>query len=238
VEYERTPGEKKVLIVASAEESGYFFGELLERTGLSASRIDTGKQCLEAAAQETYSLLLARIPLPDLSVSALATGLTQRFSLNADTPLLMLAEGKQYEAALGYRNPRIQIVDINDPSTNVERLVTSALGVASRTRARLDVELDVETGEAFTRRRYRTHDISRSGMLLESDATLPIGSEFVFNFTLPERFTPIHGRAQVVRHAGVRDSVSSGMGVKFIAFPEGAAEAIEAFVGQNRLYAR
>ena len=119
---------------------------------------------------------MIRIPLPDLSVSALATGLTQRFSLNSDTPLVMLAEGKQYEAALGYSNPRIQIVDVTDPSTNVERLVTSALGVALRTTTRLDVELEVETETSAARRRCRTHDISRSGMLLESDQVMPIGA--------------------------------------------------------------
>ena len=59
----------------------------------------------------------------------------------------------------------------------------------------------------------------------------------MFNFTLPERFTPIHGRAQVVRHSD-DESATSAMGVKFVDFPEGAEEAIEAFVVQKRLAAR
>ncbi len=75
-------------------------------------------------------------------------------------------------------------------------------------------------------------------MLLESNDILPVGAEFAFNFTLPERFTPIHGRGQVVRHATDRETISSGVGVKFIDFPEGAEEAIQSFVGQDRLYAR
>ncbi|MCP4204135.1 MAG: hypothetical protein GY769_19645 [bacterium] len=236
--YQSTAEERKLLIVAAEKESRYFFGRILDRTGLSSSRVDTGQQCLEAAAQESFSLILTRIPLPDLSVSALATGLTQRFSLNADTPLLMLAEGRQYEAALGYGSPRVQVIDINDPTISLDRLVSSALGIALRTTARLDVELEVETGESSDRRHCRTHDISRSGMLLESEQPLPIGTEFVFNFTLPERFTPIHGRGQVVRHAGEHESTHSGMGVRFVAFPEGADEAIGAFVEQHRLYAR
>lgn len=229
--------EKKLLIVASEEEARYFFGSILERTGLAANRVDTGQQCLEATAQEAFSLIVIRIPLPDLSVSALATGLAQRFSLNADTPLLMLGEGRQYEAALGYRSPRIQVVDASNPTTNLDLLVTSALGVALRTATRLDVEVAVETGKSCDRRHFRTHDISKSGMLVESNQLLPIGTEFVFNFTLPKRFTPIHGRGQVVRHAGEREKSHPGMGVRFIAFPEGAEDAIGAFVDQHRLHA-
>ena len=229
--------EKKLLFVAPEEDCRYLYDRLLERNGVAATRVDTGKECLEAAAQEVFDLILMRIPLADLSVSALTLGLTQRFSQNADTPLLLLAEGRQHEAALGYSSPRIQVVNVNNPSTNLERLISAALGIAMRTATRLDVEVEVEAGESINRRRYRTRDISTSGMLLETSHILPVGTEFVFNFTLPERFTPIHGRGQVVRHATEHEPLSSGMGVKFIDFPEGAEDAIQAFVHQNRVYA-
>ncbi len=235
--YRHPSVEKKLLIAAPEEACRHLFRRLLARNGVAASRVDTGQQCLEAAAQEAFSLILIRIPLADLSVSALTTGLTQRFSLNADTPLLLLANGRQYEAALGYSSQRIQVIEVNDPSTHLERLITLALGIAMRTSARLDVEIEVETGESHERRRCRTRDISSSGMLLESRHMLPVGAEFGFNFTLPERFTPIHGRGQVVRHATERETISSGMGVKFIDFPEGAQEAIQTFVHQNRDHA-
>ena len=227
--------EKKLLIVAPEEDCISLYRRLLGRNGLAPSRVDTGKECLEAAAQESFSLILIRIPLSDLSVSAMTTGLTQRFSLNANTPLLLLAEGRQHEAALGYTSPRIQIIDVNARTTNLERLITTALGIARRAATRLDVEMEVETGESRDRRRCRAHDISSSGMLFESGSMLPVGTEFAFNFTLPERFTPIHGRGQVVRHATEREPVSAGMGIKFIDFPEGAVEAIQSFVQQNAI---
>ena len=234
--YQHHTEEKKLLIVAAEEDCHSLYRRLLDRNGVVPSRVDTGKQCLEAAAQESFSLILIRIPLADLSVSAMTTGLTQRFSLNANTPLLLLAEGGQYEAALGYSSPRIQVIDVKARTTNLERLITAALGIALRTATRLDVEMEVETGESHDRRRCRTRDISSSGMLLESSPVLPVGTEFAFNFTLPERFTPIHGRGQVVRHATEREIFSSGMGIKFIDFPEGAEEAIQAFVQQNTAY--
>ena len=229
--------EKKVLILAPEDESLAFFNRFFDRTGVTGRRVNSGQQCLEAAARESFSLIMVRIPVADLSVSALATGLAQRFSLNGDTPLLLLAAGRQFEAAREYRTARIRVVDIDSPLTNIERLVTEALGVAPRTTARLDIEMEVEAGESAEHLRCRTRDISRSGMLLESCDELPIGTEFVFNFTLPERFTPIHGRARVVRHASEQEPIASGMGVRFIAFPEGAEDAIQAFVDQNRLYA-
>ena len=234
--YQGEDGAKKLLIVASGEQARFFLGSFLDRTGLPVLRIDSGQECLEVAAQEHFGLIVARVPLTDLSVPALAAGLVQRFSLNGDTPLLMLAEGKQYQAALGFQSPRIQIVDVGDATTNVERLITSALGIAMRASTRLEVEFKVETDTADERRRCRTRDISRSGMLLDSAEPLPIGTEFVFNFTLPQRFTPIHGRGQVVRHAGTAESLNSGMGVRFVAFPEGAEDTIDAFVAQNRLF--
>ncbi|MFQ5526728.1 MAG: PilZ domain-containing protein [Thermoanaerobaculia bacterium] len=224
--------------MASEEEARYFFGTFLDRTGLPALRVDSGQQCLEAASQESFGLICARIPLPDLSLPALASGLTQRFSLSGDAPLLVLAEGKQYEAALAFQTSRIQIVDISRSAGEVAGLIRDALGIAIRAAARLDVELEVETDNAADRRHCRTRDISRTGMLLDSTEPLPVGTEFVFNFTLPERFTPIHGRGQVVRHEGSPQSPRAGMGVRFIDFPEGAEDAIETFVEQNRLYAR
>lgn len=234
--YQQGAEDKKLLILAPEDQSSALFSRLLARRGVTGRRVQTGQQCLEAAARESFDLILVRIPIADLSVSALATGLAQRFSLNGDTPLLLLAGGKQYEAAESYRTARIQVIDIDSPPAKIERLVTATLGVALRTAARLNIELAVETDGEAVRRRCRTHDISRSGMLLESPTPLPIGTEFVFNFTLPERFTPIHGRAQVVRHTSERESLSAGMGVRFIAFPEGAEEAIDNFVKQNRLY--
>ena len=103
--------EKKLLIVAPEEYCLELYRRLLGRNGVVPSRVDTGKQCLESAAQESFSLILIRVPLADLSVSAMTTGLTQRFSLNADTPLLLLAEGRQHEAALEYSSPRIQVIE-------------------------------------------------------------------------------------------------------------------------------
>lgn len=234
----RKSEDRRILILADATETPRLFSRILRRNGVFAQRIDSGRECLSAAAQACFDLILVRIPISDLSVSALATGLNQRSSLNADTPLVLLADGKQYEAARGYASPRIRVIDIDSPATNLERLVSVALGVALRTSARLNVELDIETGNQDDRRQCRTRDISRSGMLLEGGGPLPLGTEFVFNFTLPERFTPIHGRGQVVRHAGENEPVAEGMGVKFVAFPEGAEEAIQEFVDQNRVYAR
>lgn len=231
-------GEKKILIVAPEKDCVHLFRRLLDRRGVTASRVDSGQQCLVSAAQETFDLIMVRIPLADLSLSALTIGLTQRFSLNSDTQLLLLAEGRQHEAALGYSNSRIQVVDTADPTTNLERLITLSLGVAMRTATRLDVEVEVETGQTHDRRRAKTRDISSSGMLLESAHLLPVGTEFAFNFTLPERFTPIHGRGQVVRHATEHENIASGMGVKFVAFPEGAEDAIQSFVQQHPVYAR
>ena len=227
-----------ILVVATEDEARYFFGSFLDRTTIPCVRVESGKLCLEEAAQREFGLILARVPLPDLSVPALAIGLNQRFSLNTRTPLLLLAEGRQYQAALAYQNPAIQVIDVSKSPAKVSKAVSDALGIAMRAAARLDVELELEAEIDRDRRHCRTRDISRSGMLLDSTEPLPIGTEFVFNFTLPERFTPIHGRGQVVRHEGSVQSPRAGMGVKFIEFPEGAEEAIGSFVNQNRDFPR
>lgn len=222
-----------LLIVASEEEARYFLGTFLERTTLPSVRVGTGQACLEAAARQAFGLIVARVPLADLSVPALTSGLNQRFSLNSSTRLLLLAEGKQYQAALAYQNPGIQVIDVTKKTADVGAAISQGLGIAIRAAARLEVELDLETESSNARRHCRTRDISSSGMLIDSTEPLPIGTEFAFNFTLPERFTPIHGRAQVVRHEGFDQSPRAGMGVRFIDFPEGAGEAIGAFVSQN-----
>ena len=236
VVYQVPAEEKKLLIVAPARDTHYLLGGFLGRSGLPAARVDTGQQALEAAAQEPFGVILARAPLADLSVPALASGLTRRFSCNAQTPLLILAKGGQYEAALAYQSPRIAVVDITHASMNLDRAITAALGIAIRSPARLDVEVHLATTPQAPAV-CRTRNISSSGMLLESADLFPVGTEFGFNFTLPERFTPIHGRAQVVRHADRLKESRPGMGVRFVDVPQGATEAIDSFVAQSHSFA-
>lgn len=235
---EKQADNKRLMVLSLPDEELPFFGRILDRNGIDALRIATGRECLDAAARERYDLILIRIPIGDLSVSALATGLAQRFSLNAETPLMLLADGKQYEAALGYANARVQVIDLEDSDTHLDRLVSTALGLASRAAARLQVEVEIENAESQDRRRCQTRNISTSGMLIETRTPLPVGTEFAFNFTLPERFTPIHGRARVVRQAAELEPTASGLGVQFLSFPEGAEQAIQAFVEQHRDHAR
>lgn len=234
VVYQVPASEKKLLIVASVKDAQYLVGGFLGRSGLPAARVDTGQQCIEAAAREAFGAIIARVPLSDLSIPALATGLTRRFSCNAQTPLLILAEGAQYEVALTYSNERIKVINVSQASLSLERAIAAALGIAMRTPTRLDVEVQVEGGDAQA---CRTRNLSSTGMLLESAELLPVGTQFQFNFTLPERFTPIHGRAQVVRHAVASKEPAPGMGVKFVYVPQGAPEAIDSFVVQRQHFA-
>ncbi len=226
------PKAKKILIVMSEVEAYRLVGRFVERTGMTMHRCDTGRRALERATESDYDLIVARLPLADLSLPTFTSTLRRGGSKNAETALLLLAEASQHRAALAMRSPRTEVVDLSQPEPQLDRALTSVLGVALRASARLDVELDLEA----ERRHFRTRNISRSGMLVEAEAPPPVGLEIAFNFTLPARFTPIHGLGQVVRHTDPTKELVPGFGIRFTAFPEGAADAIESFV-EHRLQA-
>ena len=73
-----------------------------------------------------------------------------------------------------------------------------------------------------------SHDVSATGILLETEHQLSLGNRIIGNFTLDNGFN-IESTGEVIRHL----SLPAGRnlyGVRFIALPLAYREAIEAFV--------
>jgi len=73
-----------------------------------------------------------------------------------------------------------------------------------------------------------THDISRSGVFIEMDKPLPVGTRLRLSFSLPPPFGhPITAFGRVVRVAQPTAERPGGMGVNFICLDEKSAEVID-----------
>jgi len=73
-----------------------------------------------------------------------------------------------------------------------------------------------------------THDVSRSGVFIEMDQPLPVGTRLRLSFSLPPPYGhPITAFGRVVRTAEPTEDRPGGMGVNFICLDEQSAKIID-----------
>jgi type IV pilus assembly protein PilZ len=110
--------------------------------------------------------------------------------------------------AIDRRLPRAYASPVDDPSEQ-------------RTDPRAPIELKVEYKKLNTFFADYTKNISKGGTFIRTDRPLPVGTEFLFKLTLPNRDRPFELRGNVIwtnQPADVQnpDVQQMGMGIRFI----------------------
>jgi len=79
-----------------------------------------------------------------------------------------------------------------------------------------------------------THNISESGMFIQTTVTRPPGAEFDFRITLADGLTLIEGLAEVAWVSTDDSGSPNGMGVRFLDLVGDSTELVRRVVAQNR----
>ncbi len=86
--------------------------------------------------------------------------------------------------------------------------------------SRNPIELKVEYQQLNSFFSDYTLNISKGGTFIKTDKPLPLGTEFIFQLTIPELEAPIrlHGAVKwiVTQSDASEDSIEAGMGITFI----------------------
>ena len=199
------------------------------RSRMEITRAETGAEALSLAADITFSLAAATLPLPDMSVARLVTELRTLGDSGKPIPLILMATGPQLEAARIYQDPPVHVVGSEEEEDVLRKVLAEALGVAARLAVRVPIRLEVEVLNDRALRFCETRNLSSSGMLISSRQPLPVGTSFCFEMTLPHSLQ-LAGRAEVVRHTEVAYEETTGFGARFLDFTAGDAAHVEAFV--------
>lgn len=210
---------------------------LLSRDSVEFNQVATGEACVLLAATSRYDLVLAQLPLMDMSAPQLLSNLRAYGSPSRDARILMLASGSQARAAeaLSYRG--IDNVSLSESTSEFRAAVARSLGVALRTSTRVLVNLHVAVDDSRSTQVYETENLSRTGMLVRTAHPLPVGTAFDFDLCLSDPDAVLQGSGFVVRHTEPDRERVYGMGVEFSRFGPEAAEGLDIFVRHNLLRA-
>ena len=223
------PG-KKVLAAITDRHVLASLEPLFSRHSVEFNQVANGEACLVLASSAHYDLVLAQLPLIDMSATMLISGLRAGGSASEMSQILLLASDSQARAAEALRRLRVESVVLSDSVDTFRRAVAGALGVSLRASTRVLVNLHVDLDDFVTTNVYETENLSRTGMLVRTGHPLPVGTEFAFDLCLDEPEAVLQGVGRVVRHTAPSHEKACGMGIHFEQLDKAAASDIEVFI--------
>jgi CheY-like chemotaxis protein len=206
---------------------------LLSRATVEFSQVANGEACVVLASTSPYDLILAQLPLMDMSAPQLLTSLRAYGSPSLEARILLLASSGQAQAAEALRYRGIDKVALSASMDEFRNSVAKALGIALRSSTRVLVNLHVDLGDSLSTQVYETENLSRTGMLVRTAHPLAVGTEFEFDICLAAPESVLQGTGYVVRHTVPDRESVHGMGVEFSDLARSSADDLDLFVKQT-----
>jgi CheY-like chemotaxis protein len=190
---------------------------------LAVDRLKTGESGIQLAERAQVDLILARYPLPDMSIGSFMQRVHEAGSHSDATPILFLADEQRLaEIRALLPGGARQALSVSQPELLLQE-VAARLKLAPRAELRTPVRLQVKlAGQPPLD--AQTENVSERGMLVASGTQLPLQARVRFEFALPGERSPVQGEAEVVRHTEQRVEGVNGMGLKVVTlFGDGSA---------------
>jgi DNA-binding response OmpR family regulator len=229
---------QNVLVVGISEELFNRIAPVLQRKSFEVDRFPDATRALELVSVVPFSAIIVGYPIHGLDLDTFLDAIQQGESAVASIALLTDASHRAEVDA--YTTAGVDLVlQREDATREMQRLLCALLGVAPRSSVRALVKLDLDlVGAASERFVAQTEDISASGMLVVTPKRLDIGSSAIFTLTLPGGAKPIVGMAEVTRHTEPGYDRQEGMGFKFVSFEGDGEERLQrhlaGFAGPRR----
>ena len=222
--------KRKILVVDDAplfRELGELF---LSRSG-SVSTASCGAEALEAMWREPPDLLVTDLHMPGMEGDTLCRQLKADPNLG-HIPVIVLTAGKsadERERAVRAGADDVIAKPIRRISLiqAVNRFLRATpLQGLPRVPVETSVQLQQERGEALAKAR----NLSRGGIFVEADRSLPPQTELGLRFQLPDAPGPLASTARVIWQRRSCTEAPAGMGLQFLALDRWDAQRIESFV--------
>ncbi len=191
--------------------------ELL-RAGHGVDRAVSGDEAARMATDNAFQLVVLGHPLPGLGLARVVTAVRAPGSASRSGAVMVVSEPVHLAGATALVGRGVNRAFATTEHSEILvsaafRLLQAGLPEAQRFSERLDVRLLVDGSW----RPAHTENLSASGMLIATDADLPVGARFTFRFHLPG-VEPVAGEAKVMRRLALPDRNRLGLGVRFCTF--------------------
>ena len=226
--------KKSILTVALDKETSQRMAPLLGRSNFTVQTAGQAEEATDLARRHRFHLVICRYPLPDMTLRAFVASIHSEASQSAEASLMLLTIPEmESEARAGIQGERILVFSGQETLGTLDRGAAHLLQVAPRHSPRIGTSLRVKfegRAEVFD---GWVVNLSVSGMLIKDAPMLPIGTECVFEFKLPNGEL-IRGFGEVVRHSVPRRERVAGFAVRFKGFDPNCREALAAWCESGR----
>jgi len=183
---------------------------------LLVTRPKNGQEASGLLYATVFRLIVAQLPIPDLSTAEFVAAVRNPRGRNKDAALVLIAtpgggEGGGARALKGVNELLIAPVSRDRLASVVERFGD----IAERKEARILVRARNEMKPGEKQFLGQAHNLSRTGMLLSLDRPLPIGTPLELQFAVPGQSKAIKCSALIVRGALERRITGHAYGVHF-----------------------
>lgn len=221
--------KRRILAVGDEEGLLAALAEVLARSAFEVHRMASGVPAVGLCGEVKPHLVIVSHPLPDLELRDFVFSARAACSPAAPPPIVVLAESAE-GTALARVDQAMRVLTPEQSRDRWEEEVLRLLEVPARSAQRLMLRLEVALGAGRLLRMCQTENISRTGMLVRSAESYPLGSEVLIEFTLPEERESIRGSAEIVRHADAAAERIQGMGLRFTRLQADGEARLEAFL--------
>ena len=219
---------KKILLVNATAFNDRNKG-LLNRPGFQILTAITGKEALQVHRQERVDLIVAELDMPDMQGDELCAELRMDKDLKNVSVILVCGDTPENLARAAQCGANAWVTKPIDPD-KLLRSIGQLLAVSTRKGYRVLLKANVH-GERQSPLFFCTsHDISATGILLETDKPLNKGDRITCMFFLPGAFQ-VTADGEITRSSKMPDG-NFRYGVRFINLSPEYRDEIERFFCQ------
>ena len=125
------------------------------------------------------------------------------------------------------------LLSLEAPAADLEAAIARQVEVAPRVEARVIARIQAHLTVGAAKLLCRTANLSTSGMFLDLNRKLPLGSVFAFDLAIPGVKEPVSGTGTIVRYSDPEREGHDGMGASFSSFRPGCEAALRQFIAQR-----
>lgn len=230
-----TPDRLAVLVGIASDVIFEQVRPLVSRSTVEVTRVQSGQHALSIGRDSSFDLLLVQHPLPDLEFSEFFKTIRAPESACAESPMLILTRDNRLESVVEYLDGELAQAACIDAAPEQFRLALAELiGVATRAKARLGVELAARLERGPIQLFCQTVNVSEAGMLIRLGRPLPLGTKVKVTLSLPDEDEPIEASGEVLRHTIRGLDPVQGIAVRFLDFTGDGRARLANFIDQNR----
>lgn len=222
---------KKILLVSSSKVFLKRNANLLLGRGLQVSTASNGVEALKLHEEHTFDLVLSELELDGIDGSRLCSEIHMLKNPQSVSIILICYDILNSIHRVEKSGANAMLLKPLDPMLLLETIgsfVDMQLGRSKRVVLNVKV-ISKQFDQEFL---CFSHDVSNSGILIETEHQLSLGNRIICKFTLDDSFN-IEAEGEVIRYLSLPEARNL-YGVKFLALPMACRKAIEDYVAARQ----